>query len=481
VSPASEQIRVSVLGGRTQLDIALPVDLPAADFIPELAQLVLSRAAKDDDAATNDERRTFWVLSRFDTGTPLPEDQTLREAGVVNGELLRLSSRRALSPPTLYDDVVDAAARLNRAAYATWDAASARWMAFAGIVAAATVLTCFVIDGVFTADRAAITGVAGFVVATLVGAAAVAHRAYGLSDVAAVMGWAAIPITGGVLWAALGVYGNYGIAAGCGVLPLLCAVYYRVIATGHWAYIAASVLASFAGVTMLGRALGLRADVACVGSAVTAALLCLAVPRLTATLGRLATPTARADAEREEWAFENPFVPPVATTAHGEAGSGAGMPTAEAVWAAVRSATLTRSAIVAGLALDVAVSAAVLVHHAVGVGAPVFVFALTCAAVLGLRSRMGTGFERAALAVPAIALVVITCALAQDGPAPIPVVAFGVLVAIAVAATACGLVSRAGRSGWLATLLCYLEYAAVASLLPLALWVSSIYDRLGLW
>jgi hypothetical protein len=61
------------------------------------------------------------------------------------------------------------------------------------------------------------------------------------------------------------------------------------------------------------------------------------------------------------------------------------------------------------------------------------------------------------------------------------VVAFGVLVAIAVSATACGLVSRAGGTGWQATLLCYLEYAAVASLLPLALWVAGIYDRLGLW
>ncbi|MEX3648959.1 EsaB/YukD family protein [Mycolicibacterium porcinum] len=48
VSAAPEAIRVSVVGGRTQLDVALPADVPVAAFLPELARLIKSR----DDAVT---------------------------------------------------------------------------------------------------------------------------------------------------------------------------------------------------------------------------------------------------------------------------------------------------------------------------------------------------------------------------------------------------------------------------------------------
>ena len=38
VSAAPDQIRVSVLGGHTQLDVALPADVQVAAFLPELAR-----------------------------------------------------------------------------------------------------------------------------------------------------------------------------------------------------------------------------------------------------------------------------------------------------------------------------------------------------------------------------------------------------------------------------------------------------------
>lgn len=43
VSAEAEHVRVSVFGDRTQLDIAIPLDIPIASYLPELAQLVLSR------------------------------------------------------------------------------------------------------------------------------------------------------------------------------------------------------------------------------------------------------------------------------------------------------------------------------------------------------------------------------------------------------------------------------------------------------
>ncbi|PQM45272.1 hypothetical protein C1Y40_04557 [Mycobacterium talmoniae] len=158
------------------------------------------------------------------------------------------------------------------------------------------------------------------------------------------------------------------------------------------------------------------------------------------------------------------------------------MPTAEAVWAKVHSAALTRSALLTGLAATAAAANAVLLRDAGVVRWAAFAFALTCSAVLGLRSRVpDTWVERAGLAVPAVVLVAITCAIAQNGLAPIPVVALGVVLAIAVGAVVAGLSASGGRLQRPATLLAYLEYVGVAALLPLALWVVGVYERLGPW
>jgi type VII secretion integral membrane protein EccD len=483
VSAAPERIRLSILGAHTQLDIALPLDVPVSSFVPDLARLVSSRGADRDDDPVGDERRTFWVLSRFDTARPLSPEQTLREAGVANGELLRLSSDRALSPPTLYDDVVDAAARLNKAAYAAWDAVSARWMAFIGTYLGAATLVYLLVGGVFPADRVAKIGIAAVVVLALLGAAAIAWRSYGRVDVATALGGAAIPITAAIGWVLLSGYGPYGIAAGCGILLVLNGAYYRAIGTGHWAYLASAVPVAFGALALLGHAAGLRVDVVCVIATVTAALLSLGVSRLTVRLGRFETPTIDAEVDRDEWAFENPFVAPASMKAERDADSGAAMPTAEAVWTQVRSAALTRAALLTGLAASVVLAATLLLRDHAVVGWPAFTFALAASAVLGLRSRVpDTWFERAGLAVPAVALVVIACVTAQNGRAPIPVTAVGLLLAIAVgAALAAAIPESRHGSHRLGTLLTYLEYVAVASLVPLALWVTGSYERLGHW
>ena len=111
----------------------------------------------------------------------------------------------------------------------------------------------------------------------------------------------------------------------------------------------------------------------------------------------------------------------------------------------------------------------------------IFAFALACASVLALRSRtFDTSFECAGLAVPAVAILLTVCAAAQQGVRPMPVAALGALLVVAIGAAVTGL-SRSGRPTphRLATLLSYLEYLAVGSLIPLALWVVGVYQRLG--
>jgi type VII secretion integral membrane protein EccD len=497
VPVAPEHVRVSVLGGRTQLDVALPIDIPVASFLPELVKLVRSRDSKTSETSSDTPwpttRHTFWVLSRFDPATALQPNETLRSAGVVDGELLHLGEQRALSAPTLYDDVVDAAARLNKAAYAGWNATAARWMSFAGLAAAALALGYVVAVG---RHQIAVVVMAAVVVAAMAGGAALAYRWYGQADVGAAVGWSTIPISAAIVWALLGGFGDYGLAAGCAVLVVVNAAWYWAIATGRWGYLASGTFFIGGGLAMLGHALGGSARAVGVVVAVVAALTCLAVSRLTGRLARV-EPSAQSEPDDDASMFESPFAPQeaasTATTGSGMQDSsglpgltgpsdlsGATMPTAEAVWAQVRLAAITGSALYAGLGITVFCAVTVVLRadshpHWAGLA-----FAGVCAATLGVYARLvGTTWERVSLAVPAVALVVAGCMSAQSGTTAMAWSGFGALLVVAMTASAIGLRVAGGHppQRWTA-ILSYLQYAAFAALIPVALWVLGIYAQL---
>jgi type VII secretion integral membrane protein EccD len=466
VSAAPDQFRVSVLGGNTQLDVALPADVPVAAFLPELAQLIRSRAGRrDDEVADRDERRTFWVLSRVDGDAVLAPDETLRGAGISNGELLRISARRALSPPMLYDDVVDAAARLNRAAYAAWSPAAAKVMAFAGLWLIAAVWVIFLSAEALRAHRTVVVIGAGFTTVILIGGAALVRRVLNLTDIAGATGWAALAMTAALVWVLVTPWSTGGLAVGCAILLVLTGVYHRVIGTGHWAYIAAAVALAFGGAALVTRALGVPVVVVASVTTIVAALSCLAIPALTRRLARF--PTSATDDQRRAG---DPFMPSA------EIGSAAAIPTAEQVSDRVRAAELARAGLLTGAAVVVVAGAAVVLNARTEFSA--LSFALACAAVLALRSRRApTWSERTALAGPAVALVLIACSLAQSGDEPLRLAGLGVLVGVAVLTTLAGVV---GTGRWMSAAAAYLDYAFVAALVPLALWPLGIYDRLGL-
>ncbi|MGV9800135.1 type VII secretion integral membrane protein EccD [Mycobacterium sp. NPDC003449] len=468
VSAAPESTRVSVVGGRTQLDVALPADVPVAAFLPELARLIKSRdSGRDEDLADRDERRTFWVLRR-DGGTELDPDLTLHQAGVENGELLRLSARRALSPPTLYDDVVDAAARLNRAAYAAWDATSAAVMAFAGLWLCSAVWVLLLLADEVSAHRAAIIGGAGFTVVALVAGAVIVRRMLDRADIAAAVGPPVLVIAGTLGWVAGAPYGVLGLAVACGVLLVLTVICHRLIRAGHWAYVTAAVLFGFGVAAFGGRALGGRVDMLAVAVAAAAVLGCLIVPMLTARLDHYPVTVARRGAKPEQDPFTAPEAEPVAP-----------MPSAEQVWARVHSAVLTRSGLLAGLATAVLVGSVVLIG--VDPGWAAFAFAMVCAAVLALRCRRAdTWPERAALAAPALVLVLTACVRAQSAARPLQYAGVAVLAVLVVAGVLAGVLTAGGaRPGRLRSAAAYLEYLAAAALLPLALWPIGLYERMG--
>ncbi|SEH82400.1 type VII secretion integral membrane protein EccD [Mycolicibacterium rutilum] len=468
-SAAPEMIRVAVLGGRTQLDVALPAEVAVAAFLPELSRLITSRdAPRDSELADRDGRRAFWVLSRADSGTALAPDQTLRDAGVTNGDLLVLSQQRALSPPTLYDDVVDAAARLNRASYAAWDAAAARMMALAGVWACAAVLIYFSMAEELSAHRSVVAIGAVLTVVGLVGGAALANRVLARPDIAAP---AAVPVV--VLAAALGwvaVRGagplvTAGVCAGLAAATWLCL---RLIAAGRGVYVAAAVVYAAGTVAALAISAGARQDVVAVAAATSATLLCLSVPSLTARWNRVPVGEHRED--DRTYRFDSERVD--------EADAAAAMPSAEEVWTRVRSATMTRAGVLAGLAIVVAAAGGALVYARTSWQTAVF--AVVSAAVLALRSRrLAHAAERFALVVPAVVLVLFVCVRAQHGDLGLSSAGIAALGIIAVGAVTAGLTVAGGRPPrWIATAAAYAEYVAVGAVLPAALWPLGIYERL---
>ncbi|ODR21843.1 type VII secretion integral membrane protein EccD [Mycolicibacterium porcinum] len=464
VSAAPEAIRVSVVGGRTQLDVALPADVPVAAFLPELARLIKSRDdERSDDLADRDERRTFWELSREERAGAgvLPPDRTLREAGVKNGELLRLSARQALTPPALYDDVVDAAARLNRASYAAWSATAARMMAFAGLWLCAAVWVVLLLAPALSAHRAVVLVAAALMLVTLVAGAALVRRVLGRSDIAAAAGPPVIAVGTAAAWVPAAPHGAVGFAAACAILLGLTVICHRVIAAGHWTYVAAAVLLGFGTAAFGARALGVPALAVATVTAVVAVFACLAVPVLTAKLDQY--PVASVVASRGD----DPFTASVAAVKPGTP-----MPSAEQVWDRVHAAVLTRSGLLAGAAATALVGAAVVMRLDTGWAA--FAFAVGCGAVLALNSRRAATWpERAGLAVPAGALVLAVCVQAQTGAWPLQLTGVVVLAALAVGGVAAPYLRRIRSAAG------YLEYLAVAAVIPLALWPLGLYERLG--
>ena len=77
--------RLTVLGPRIRVDVALPADLPVAELVPMVLELV--------GEPVFGVRPQPWRLFRV-TGAPLPLGESLHELGVLEGDLLRIAPDR---------------------------------------------------------------------------------------------------------------------------------------------------------------------------------------------------------------------------------------------------------------------------------------------------------------------------------------------------------------------------------------------------
>jgi type VII secretion integral membrane protein EccD len=93
--------RLTVLAPRATVDVALPVDVPVAELVPMMLDLV--------GEPVFGVRPMPWRLTGA-AGAPLPPGASLAELGVPDGELLRLAPDIPPPPPPVFDDPVDALA-----------------------------------------------------------------------------------------------------------------------------------------------------------------------------------------------------------------------------------------------------------------------------------------------------------------------------------------------------------------------------------
>src|ERR1700735_5086943 len=102
MSPASETdtCRITIVGPRRRVDLALPVYVSFADLFPTVAKY----AGLDQPPAR--QEAGGWVLQRLGQA-PFAPDDTPFQAGLKDGELIYLFPRRAQLPEFAFDDVAD--------------------------------------------------------------------------------------------------------------------------------------------------------------------------------------------------------------------------------------------------------------------------------------------------------------------------------------------------------------------------------------
>jgi type VII secretion integral membrane protein EccD len=236
--------RVRVTGPRARVDLALPIDIPLAEMLPDLL-----------DWTGTDEATSGWIVTKLD-GVELDIGRPVGELGIYDAEELLLTRVSELPRVVIHDDVVDAVAAAASARTDRWSVGATRAVTLAAAVAAlggGSVVV--VLSGRHTTAAAVSLGIA----LALIFVTMILHRA--LADQAAAIG---------VALAAIGYGGIGGLLITLGAHPL------HQVAPRH-VLLAALVMAAFAMAVSVGVAGSRRWCMAPLAGAVAlaiGALLC---------------------------------------------------------------------------------------------------------------------------------------------------------------------------------------------------------------
>ncbi|MGW0248720.1 type VII secretion integral membrane protein EccD [Nocardia goodfellowii] len=464
---APDLARVTILAKHTQVDMAIPVDVPVALVIPSVVDMVAQHSRSND---FDNEGERFepaeWVLARIGH-PPFSNSLSLGEHGVRDGELLMLESASHTAPVPLFDDIMYNVAIADADHYRSWTPKTARITG--SVLAALTMIVgCL---GLLMSPGSMPEWVSGSIalgVAILfVVAGMVLSRMYGDTSTSLVLGGCALPaaFTAGMLY----VPDHYGWAhllLGSVLLGATAVLAWRVTGVGLALFIGAATLAVYAVPAAL---VGLLTDqstkaIGAVGAALGLMGLSLS-PRISMLLSKLPLPPVPSPGTPIDPTEDDPD-------------DHRALPTMEALRQKSERARMYLGGLVTATTLVTVVGAlAGTDPGSKGAYWPGISLALVCAAVLMFRSRTYAGAEQAVVLIVGGASIVLIMLTGAGLEMEMPLAIFGAAMLILVAALILGIIipnqeatppMRRGVE--------LLEYAFVAAVLPLVFWVASLYS-----
>ncbi|MFI1915113.1 type VII secretion integral membrane protein EccD [Nocardia sp. NPDC020380] len=464
---APDLARVTILAKHTQVDMAIPVDVPVALVIPSVVDMVAQHGrANDFDNDGEQFEPHEWVLARIGQ-PPFSNSLSLAEQQVRDGELLMLESAEHTAPAPLFDDIMYNVANADADRFRGWTPRTARRTG--SILAVLTMLTgCLGLLATPDALPGWVSGiVAAFVTVLLVIASMVLSRMYADTASALVLGGCALPpaFSAGMLFVP-GSYGWANILLGAVLTGATAILAWRVSGVGLGLFIGAAVLALYTAPAAL---VGLLTDVPDRAIGAGAAALGLAglslAPRLSMLLAKLPLPPVPAPGTPIDPTEDDPD-------------DHRALPTLEALRIKSERARKYLAGLVAATTVVAAVGAVAAVEPRAHTPYwPGLALALVCAVVLMFRSRTYAGAEQAVVLIAGGAAILLTLLMFASFTAHQPLAIFAAALVLLIAALVLGIVvPRRQATPPMRRAVELLEYTFVAAIVPLVFWVTGLYS-----
>lgn len=464
---APDMCRLTILAQNTQVDLAVPVDVPLSLLIPGIVDMIAAhRTTNAFDDRDEQLEPTEWVLARVGR-PPLSSTLSLGENGIRDGELLMLESAAKTAPPPLFDDIMYSVAQADGEHYRRWTPELARTMGSV-IAALATVAGCFGLLWGTSGDADVIGAVSAlFFALVLLIAGTVTSRVYGDVRSAMVLCGCALPLafTAGVAF----VPDDFGwahVLLGTAIAGAAAIVALRVSGVGQLLFTAVAGIALFTAPAAL---VGLLTEhpARAIGAVVAAAaLVALAMgPRISMLLAKLPLPNVPAPGTSIDPMEDDPNEP--------------AMPTFTALESRAERAQLYLTGVILATTIVTAGGALLATdfYSDGGIYWPGTALAIICGVVLMFRGRTFAAAEQATTLIAGGAFILLALLVGASFVTEWPLAVFGAAIALAVAALVLGIIAPAQTaSPPVRRAIELFEYACVAAVIPLVCWVANLYE-----
>ncbi|MCM6776132.1 type VII secretion integral membrane protein EccD [Nocardia sp. CDC159] len=464
---APDLARVTILAKHTQVDMAIPVDVPVALVIPSVVDMVAQHSRTNEFDNTGEQfEPAEWVLARIGQ-PPFSNSLSLGEHGVRDGELLMLESADHVAPTPLFDDIMYNVAIADADHFRAWSPRVAR---LTGSVIA--VLTMLVGCAALLAAPDALPGwipgsVAAVITILLVIAGTVLSRMYGDRSTALVLGGCALPtaFTAGMLIVP-DHYGWANLLLGSVLVGATAVLAWRVSGVGLALFIGATTLAVFAVPASLVGLLTAQPNkaIGAIAAAVALGALSLA-PRVSMLLAKLPLPPVPSPGTPIDPTEDDPD-------------DHRALPSMEVLRAKSERARMYLAGLVTATTLVTVTGAlAAADPQASSPYWPGIALALVCSVVLMFRSRTYAGAEQAVVLIAGGSAILLLLMIGAAVTVEQPLAVFAAAMVMVVGGLILGIViPNQQATPPMRRAVELLEYAFVAAVVPLVFWVAELYQ-----